>query len=56
MIYFVAGLIGFVIGSIIVYNIMRGEIDEAWGVAGRMGSEKEHYRLKYEHLKERKGT
>lgn len=51
MIYFIAALFGLVLGAVITYNIMRGEIDDAWSQAQRAYGEKEHYRLKYEQIK-----
>lgn len=53
MIYFIAALFGLVLGAVITYNIMRGEIDDAWAQAQRSFGEKEHYRLLVEQLRKK---
>lgn len=51
MICFIAAVFGLVLGAVFTYNIMRGEIDDAWAQSRRAWAEKEHYRLLYEKYK-----
>ena len=49
------GVITFMLGNVSMYLFMRGELDEAWSVARRTAAEKEHYRLAYEELRQKRG-
>ena len=49
------GAVCFFVSGVMMYYLMRGEIDDAWGQARRMLAEKEHYRLAYEELRQKRG-